>query len=185
MSSSNKTSYIHLNQWSGSDKPKREDFNSDNFLLDEKIEEVDAGIQSLMDLVDDKISQKSLPFSQSAWTPVINVGTYTIADQNCVYTRIYNKVFLDCVMSADFGSSSDMIQVSGLPLRARGHSYGAMDVLRSTTVRDIVPVINGTQYIQFHAANISNGGRIAGINATHLLAGDHFVRFSIWYTTDL
>ncbi len=30
MSSSNKTAHLKLNLWSGTDKPKREDFNSDN-----------------------------------------------------------------------------------------------------------------------------------------------------------
>lgn len=34
MSSSNKTSYLGLNQWTGDDKPKREDFNSDNEKVD-------------------------------------------------------------------------------------------------------------------------------------------------------
>lgn len=39
MSSSNKTSYLGLNQFIGSDKPKMEDFNTDNRLLDEKIQQ--------------------------------------------------------------------------------------------------------------------------------------------------
>ena len=38
MSSSNKTNYLGLNQFVGSDKPKMEDFNADNRLLDEKIQ---------------------------------------------------------------------------------------------------------------------------------------------------
>ena len=39
MSSSNKTNYLGLNQFVGSDKPKMEDFNADNRLLDEKIQQ--------------------------------------------------------------------------------------------------------------------------------------------------
>ena len=39
MSSSNKTSYLGLNQFVGSDKPKMEDFNADNRLLDEKMQQ--------------------------------------------------------------------------------------------------------------------------------------------------
>lgn len=34
MASSSKTEKLGLNQWSGDDKPKREDFNSDNRLLE-------------------------------------------------------------------------------------------------------------------------------------------------------
>ncbi len=34
MSSTNKTPYLELNNWVGSDKPKREDFNEDNNILD-------------------------------------------------------------------------------------------------------------------------------------------------------
>ncbi|MEF2562723.1 MAG: hypothetical protein UI647_08070 [Negativibacillus sp.] len=39
MSSSNKTGYLGLNQFVGSDKPKMEDFNADNRLLDEKMQQ--------------------------------------------------------------------------------------------------------------------------------------------------
>ena len=34
MASTNKTETLGLNQWIGSDKPKMEDFNSDNRLID-------------------------------------------------------------------------------------------------------------------------------------------------------
>lgn len=34
MASSNKTTRLQLNQWSGGDKPKRVDFNQDNTILD-------------------------------------------------------------------------------------------------------------------------------------------------------
>lgn len=34
MSSTNKTSNLQLNSWIGSDKPKREDFNTDNEIID-------------------------------------------------------------------------------------------------------------------------------------------------------
>lgn len=37
MPSTSKTSQLSLNQWTGSDKPKRADFNSDNEKLDEAI----------------------------------------------------------------------------------------------------------------------------------------------------
>lgn len=37
MSSTNKTSNLQLNSWIGSDKPKREDFNSDNEIIDKAI----------------------------------------------------------------------------------------------------------------------------------------------------
>ncbi|MBE6907835.1 MAG: hypothetical protein E7476_16405 [Ruminococcaceae bacterium] len=37
MASSNSTANLHLNQWLGSDKPKMEDFNSDNRKLDEAV----------------------------------------------------------------------------------------------------------------------------------------------------
>ncbi len=37
MASSQKTSHLQLNHWLGSDKPKREDFNLDNQLIDSAI----------------------------------------------------------------------------------------------------------------------------------------------------
>lgn len=35
MSSNNKTDFLQLNQWDSADKPKREDFNADNAIIDE------------------------------------------------------------------------------------------------------------------------------------------------------
>ncbi len=37
MPSTNKTSYLSLNSWIGEDKPKRDDFNSDNEIIDTAI----------------------------------------------------------------------------------------------------------------------------------------------------
>ena len=37
MASSNKTTTLGLNQWSGTDKPKRNDFNADNLAIDQAI----------------------------------------------------------------------------------------------------------------------------------------------------
>ncbi len=37
MSSTNKTNYLGLNSWIGSDVPKRADFNQDNALIDEAV----------------------------------------------------------------------------------------------------------------------------------------------------
>ena len=42
MSSSNKTSYLGLNQFVGSDKPKMEDFNADNQKVDAALAEIKA-----------------------------------------------------------------------------------------------------------------------------------------------
>ncbi|HAN43838.1 MAG TPA: hypothetical protein DCP97_00460 [Ruminococcaceae bacterium] len=39
MASTNKTEYLRLNSWLGTDKPKRDDFNLDNQILDSKIKE--------------------------------------------------------------------------------------------------------------------------------------------------
>lgn len=46
MSSSAKTEKLRLNQWSGDDKPKREDFNQDNRILEDQLggHIADAGI---------------------------------------------------------------------------------------------------------------------------------------------
>jgi hypothetical protein len=39
MPSSNKTPYLQLNQWIGSDKPKRLDFNADNLKMDNALQQ--------------------------------------------------------------------------------------------------------------------------------------------------
>lgn len=50
MGSSSKTSYLKLNKWIGSDRPKREDFNEDN-------EKIDAEMSKKADLTE------ALPFT--------------------------------------------------------------------------------------------------------------------------
>ena len=63
MSSSNKTNYLGLNQFVGSDKPKMEDFNADNRLLDEKIQQ---HIQSQLHLTE---QQRKIRGISSGATP--------------------------------------------------------------------------------------------------------------------
>lgn len=44
MPSSNKTGHLRLNSWTGSDKPKKDDFNSDNTLVDAACRELDERV---------------------------------------------------------------------------------------------------------------------------------------------
>lgn len=39
MSSTNKTQFLKLNKWTGDDKPKKDDFNTDNQLIDDCLRE--------------------------------------------------------------------------------------------------------------------------------------------------
>ena len=60
MSSKNKTSNLNLNLWDGSDKPKREDFNYDNEIIDSAI---GAHINNTsIHLTEDEIAQISSRF---------------------------------------------------------------------------------------------------------------------------
>jgi hypothetical protein len=47
MPSSNKTLYLALNKWLGMDKPKKDDFNHDNQIIDEAVHAVSARVESL------------------------------------------------------------------------------------------------------------------------------------------
>lgn len=47
MPSSNKTAHLQLNKWSGSDKPKKDDFNSDNQKIDEACRLLEQSISLL------------------------------------------------------------------------------------------------------------------------------------------
>ena len=47
MPSSNKTSRLNLNHWQGADKPKREDFNADNTLVDAAYGALSASVADL------------------------------------------------------------------------------------------------------------------------------------------
>ena len=47
MPSSNKTLYLALNKWLGSDKPKKDDFNDDNQIIDEAMNAMSVRIDGL------------------------------------------------------------------------------------------------------------------------------------------
>lgn len=47
MSSSNKTGYLSLNKWLGSDKPKKDDFNTDNSVIDTAFRLLTGRVDSL------------------------------------------------------------------------------------------------------------------------------------------
>ena len=89
MSSTNRTSRLGLNQWLGTDKPKREDFNMDNALIDSTlgahIEDTDIHITS---------SERTM------WTSRCYVGTYvgnTAAERTvalgCGFTPTFGLIF--------------------------------------------------------------------------------------------
>ncbi|WP_312643361.1 hypothetical protein [Hydrogenoanaerobacterium sp.] len=66
MPSTHKTSFLNLNQWLGGDKPKREDFNSDNL-------NIDNGIKNHVQNAVAHVSE----VDRSAWNSgVFTVGSY-------------------------------------------------------------------------------------------------------------
>ena len=46
MPSSNKTTYLELNNWVGTDKPKRDDFNQDNQKIDAKLQQFNTTLSA-------------------------------------------------------------------------------------------------------------------------------------------
>lgn len=60
MPSSNKTSHLQLNQWIGSDKPRKDDFNADNFALDTAVGGLHERIVQLEESGGDQPSEEVL-----------------------------------------------------------------------------------------------------------------------------
>jgi len=52
MPSSNKTLHLALNKWIGTDKPKKDDFNDDNQIIDEAMNAISARVQSLDGIIE-------------------------------------------------------------------------------------------------------------------------------------
>jgi hypothetical protein len=50
MASSNKTAFLSLNDWAAADKPKRDDFNNDNRLIDSGMQMLSQGLDALSTL---------------------------------------------------------------------------------------------------------------------------------------
>ncbi|MCL2056660.1 MAG: hypothetical protein FWH02_05510 [Oscillospiraceae bacterium] len=79
MPSSTKTPALNLNKWLGMDKPKKDDFNSDNQKLDDAAIEMDSRVSALDTLLTGhtgNIGAHVTPEEKASWGSGFTIGTY-------------------------------------------------------------------------------------------------------------
>ena len=137
MASSGKTS-LGLNQWSGTDKIKRVDFNNDNNIVNNKIEDIRTSLSNKVnytDLTSDlNVNDPNVPFSAAGgyalsqlfaeeygtWAPVLHgettAGSPSYSMRRGIYYKIGRLVFLSFVIQLDSlgGIKGDLV-IKGIP----------------------------------------------------------------------
>ena len=124
MPSKNKTPNLKLNNWTGNEYVKREDFSSDNVILDEAIGDLKNEVKNI-DLVDNKVAVTDLK------------NKFTAEKLDGVLDEIDDKII------------ATNAKVDGLELKADKVSYNDTTTnLSATTVQGaiekIIAEINGT-----------------------------------------
>lgn len=77
MPSSNKTQHLLLNKWLGTDKPKKDDFNSDNQKIDEACRLLSQSIELLESTVQNKIGISEQALSSLSASLSASISSHT------------------------------------------------------------------------------------------------------------
>ncbi len=152
MSSTNKTANLGLNSWVGSDKPKREDFNYDNSVLDNVITEHINDMQ--MHITEDE---------RALWNITVYSGMYfgngsstRTVETGCPFEASFVLVFANgrplSVYSSSTGKSYNYIGITGMNASSSGIQL--IDGVDLSVVQSSTPVISN-EYISLNETGVS------------------------------
>lgn len=183
MSSTNKTP-LGLSQWDGTDKPKREDFNADNLLVDQILQskaDISAPGETNWD-------SGNLAIEQGDWVPAISSGAFTISAISVAkYFRVgsFVSLYLRANFTVTDRTSTQTLEISGIPYP---YAVAGIDASGSATVRGAASLgsprvmVTASGVLYFKYANsagdtIVNGSSWGSTNTQSILA-------SIIYNTE-
>lgn len=152
MSSTNKTANLGLNSWVGSDKPKREDFNYDNSILDSVITEHKSDMQVHI-----------TPEERDLWNITVYSGMYfgngssaRTVQTGCPFEASFAIVFANgrplSVYSSSTGKSYNYVGVTGMNASSSGIQL--IDGVDLSVVQSSSPVISN-EYISLNETGVS------------------------------
>jgi hypothetical protein len=153
MSSTNKTQNIHLNQWLGTDKPKRADFNADNAAIDAAVTEhttdtvrhITADERNYWNnrLVTGSYVGNNSPMFFSLPSRPKFVAVMPVNYPNCEY---YNSTVFSYFAMATGSSQSPCITVEDMGFTVKNHVNSSFEPKSTTLLSNLA-----TQYMYFAA----------------------------------
>ncbi|TCL44096.1 hypothetical protein [Harryflintia acetispora] len=172
MSSINKTE-LGFNQWSLSDKPTMEDFNADNLLADQILEE--------------KLDKSII--SSGEWTPFLygstTEGNPTYTARDGFYCKIGPLVVCKgSIVISSKGGMSGALKIGGLPFAAIRSFSQPSAVIRDTNLA-AGHIITGTIANYTSLAIIQSSNTTGGsLQASEINDNFYFTNFSAMYITN-
>lgn len=168
MPSSNQTSVYGLNQWVGTDKPKREDFNTDNALLE-------AALNSLASSTTPTMS----------YTPALSgtttAGNFNYTRRSGEYKLIGDTAFVrGWIAISNFLSAgtAGSLQLS-MPAPLAGHD-APMPIrhLFSTGLQNVMNyLLTPSGFVQIEYSTLAYGN----LTAEHITSDGFTLQFALWY----
>ncbi len=153
MASSNKTAHYLLNQWKGTDCPKRVDFNADNELIDAALYAHAANTSSHLSLAD----RTKLDSLSASGATTIKLGSYlgngSTQTVNPGFTPKYVKVWrlsyppisvTDGQITVNCGESTGTLTQNGVELITTGF------VVKNTTLEGVSCNLNQTNALYYY-----------------------------------
>lgn len=186
LASSGKTA-LGLNRWVDTDKPKMEDFNRDNDILDREISSIKESKADLLNTASgySKLwNDISLPVESGRWIPTVGFdggGTPVYDVQQGYYHKIGKMCYLSCrlnVTNMQTGGFSGIARIGGIPfpvdpLAKEGGMY-TYDMVTNINIGSLsfLPAFN--LFACKRIDTISGSGAITAADLPHPTCGFNF-----------
>lgn len=162
MSSTNKTS-LGLNQWVGTDKPKREDFNEDNRITDEGINQLKKDVININSDLTKSIRGYVVNAADISGTTLY---TKDITGRNYLNGALYNTS-----AGIKSGQLLGVVPIGFRPIRSQEVTHIAVTYASAGTLRNIAAI----------NIDMSTGEITIALQTTSSIV--NFVYFSLSYST--
>lgn len=205
MPSSNKTPELGLNYWAWEDKPKMDDFNTDNLITDSKISALAFQLAGKPDLSVAGATgwdSGNLPVETGTWTPTLigtaTAGAVTTTVAHGSYYRIGSLVYCKTELSGITisGAPAGQVVLTGLPftiLASSGHTGISLSRVAgfslpagALNLSGYIARVNSNIYLCYLTSTASAYSNLAW--TTHLAAAnntDFHLSGSFAYTTNI
>jgi len=184
MPSTNKTEFLGLNHWSGSDKPKREDFVGDNLIIDSALGNTQNNIESILNALSNN-------WPLSTWEPMLSGATTDPVVTQTVTRGVYGRLGPFGLVFGQIGGTistigSGIIKITTLPIQAGNYSgytpgAGYIGLVSTTEFRSRTPSVppNSTEMRIIY--NTSTGS-VATLNWSAITPGSAYdISFFLMY----
>lgn len=157
MPSSNKTSHLRLNRWVGTDKPKKDDFNDDNLLIDAACKALEQSVAQARSDLGAQFAQLGETVSQNQQTLSASLSGHT--QNGAVHLTAAERTKWD---GAAFGIAT--YTGNGQASRKITLGYKPRFGVVFAAVQPVVDYSAGGEYLYLYMAFMSSSGNSGGVS---------------------